>query len=509
MTGENFISQNLPFGEAIPDTPHGVSVSIPILHDADRLFRYQDPRAWEQLQTTYPRFGVHPFVGQALNTQDQVAGRTTVAVSSPEAADRLIKSLQVGEIARAEVVVDGVMTFLSYTPGTEEADDNVRVALKRTGFVASSRRAEDFLVDKGILEGRFKENVYYKSDEQTIVEHLRRPYFPALPDVYIANSGMSAIDAALESTYRVRNQGLPQDEAPRDVWIRLGTLYRDSEDLVNSKQPITRTRAVNDVTDMVTLKELVEANRGRIVGVITEVPTNPLMAVPNLEQVRDIIGDVPLIVDVSSAGSTVVNALPYADIVAESLTKFASGHGDIMMGALAVNPDSQYRIALLEQLSQTVEPPYIRDVQRLAYELTSWNERTRRIGSNVVLLAEFFESHPRIKRVHWTGSERSRDAFAEIARDATINAGVITIEVKYSMRSTYDALNLCKGPSFGTKYTLNTPYVHITQPHAIKDAAARQMLQRRSQLNPRMLRVSVGTEKPDELINRYNDALAS
>ncbi len=152
-------------------------------------------------------------------------------------------------------------------------------------------------------------------------------------------------------------------------------------------------------------------------------------------------------------------------------------------------------------------PPYKRDVQRLAYELGGWRGRTNKIGQNSVALAEFFEGHDKIKTVHWTGSEDLKDRYKALARNPLQHAGVITVEVKRTMRPLYDNLDLSKGVSFGTEFTLNTPYVQITHARDIASARSQKSLERNTGLNPRMLRVSVGTENPDELIERYSEAL--
>ncbi len=510
MTREAFQSHSAPFGEAIPSvTPHAVSVSLPTIRDVELLFRRMSPEAWDGLETIYPRFGDHPFVKQALSHVAVAEGRQVVALSSPAAAESLAKRAG-KEARRPKIKMDGTMAFLSYTPKNAESVDVVNILKTETGWVPSSRRAEDYLIEKGDIPKAHEEAVDKSADHRAIETELQRIYLPAHPEVYLANSGMSAVTAAVDTLHTLRNADIkPKEGKPgRDTWIILGTPYHDTYGLLSGAAG-RRTRLIPDPANTTALGKYVHDMPERIAGVITETPTNPLIAMPDLASVREVLGDIPLVVDVSTAGSMLVDAMPYADVVVESLTKNASGQGDVLMGAILLNPQSQYYGGLHNGLQLVIEPPYIRDVQRLAHEMKDWRQRAERAGGNVLRLAEFFENHNKIKSVYWTGSGESRDRYADIARGAMLHAGVITVEIKRSLRPTYDRLDLAKGPSFGTAFTLNTPYVQITHAMDILSASTRRMLEARTGLNPRLLRVSVGGENPEWLKDKYGQALAS
>jgi cystathionine gamma-synthase len=505
MSTESFKSHGAPFGEAIPVTPHAVSVSMPALKDVHRLFAENDQTAWAELKAIYPRFGEQPYIQQAVELAEAEEGQVVLAMSSPEAAERLIALVPVGEMQKPDIKQEDQITFLTYTPGTPYSRRVVATNNTETGWVASSRRAEDFLVARGAI-GKVHPEKAYECGARIVADALEQAYFPAKPDVLLSNSGMSAVTATVEALHTIRNQKSDIDEAGRDTWILLGHPYHDTFGLLAGR-PQSKSRVINSVYDSKKLQDIVEATPDRIAGVITEAPINPLMGTPDLEEVKQIIGDIPLVVDVSTAGSILVNAFPHADVVIESLTKTASGQGDVMMGAVILNPASRYNPDLKEELPERIEQPYVRDVQRLAYEITDWRQRTSKAGGNVLQLVDFFMGHDKVKDVFWTGNERSAASYSKLANKAMIHAGVITIAIKRSMRSMYDSLNLSKGPSFGTHFTLNTPYVQITHARDIATPEGRAMLQRTAGLNPRMLRISVGTEKADQLIEQYKAAL--
>jgi cystathionine gamma-synthase len=497
-----------PFGESIPlHNPHAVSVSLPTLGDVKRLFTENDPAAWAELKAIYPRFGNQPYVQMAVDLEVVGDGRAMVALSSPEAAERLVGLIPDEEVTEPEITGNDLMTFLSYRPlkpGSEQVVSNIKT---QTGWVPSSRRAEDYLIARGLLGRRFHEPTSWRASEETVAEVIQRTYRPAKPDVLLTNSGMSAVSATIDTLHAIRNRGFRDDEPGRDTWIQIGTAYHDTESLLGGKLPDVNTRVIRDVHDLATLREIIESRGSRIAGVITEAPTNPLLEVPDLERIKAAIGDIPLVVDVSTASSLLVEALPYADVIVESLTKSPSGGGDILMGAVILNPESQYVFELREHLPDQIEQPYLRDVQRLAYEINGWRSRAARVGRSTVALAKFFESQNSIKAVHWAGSAQSRVGYAALARYGELYPGLITFELQDGMEPVYDALDLPKGPSFGLSNTVNTPYFFITHGNTLHDSAEQAMVERRTGLNPRQLRVSVGTENADELIERYREAL--
>ena len=74
----------------------------------------------------------------------------------------------------------------------------------------------------------------------------------------------------------------------------------------------------------------------KIAGVVTEFPTNPLLHSCDLEQVSQLcrIHNSLLIVDPTMASPKNAKVSPYADIVINSLTKYANWEGDVMLGSL-------------------------------------------------------------------------------------------------------------------------------------------------------------------------------
>ncbi len=212
--------------------------------------------------------------------------------------------------------------------------------------------------------------------------------------------------------------------------------------------------------------------------------------------------DCALIIDATLGTPINVDVLPWADAVVESLTKYASGSADLMMGALIVNRTSPYASQLTANLSEFLAEPYDRDVRRLAHQLTGYGERMRRVNRNAMALAEFFETRDAVKRVYWAYQPRSRENYEKIQRAPASPGGIITLELKRPLATVYDPLRLAKGPTLGAEFTLVGPYLYHSHYDLVSTPQGRDYLRSRG-LDPDLLRVSVGIEGRRELQARF------
>ena len=79
-----------------------------------------------------------------------------------------------------------------------------------------------------------------------------------------------------------------------------------------------------------------------LAAVVVECPSNPLIRVCELHRVAEAVreqGGV-MVIDPTIASIYNVDVLPCADLLITSLTKYAAIEGDVMIGALALNPES-------------------------------------------------------------------------------------------------------------------------------------------------------------------------
>src|ERR1700689_1372886 len=136
--------------------------------------------------------------------------------------------------------------------------------------------------------------------------------------------------------------------------------------------------------------------------VVFESPTNPVTKIADIEH---------LTAHARRAGALTVLDNTFAgfhnhgaydiDIYLHSLTKYASGHGDVMGGAIISNGAliSQMRKDIVS-MGPTLDPHAAFLIQR---GMRTYFLRYERQCASAILLAEYLAQHPRVKRVHYPG----------------------------------------------------------------------------------------------------------
>ncbi|HIE46117.1 MAG TPA: aminotransferase class I/II-fold pyridoxal phosphate-dependent enzyme, partial [Flavobacteriaceae bacterium] len=136
-----------------------------------------------------------------------------------------------------------------------------------------------------------------------------------------------------------------------------------------------------------------------------ETPTNPLLKVADIEAITKIAKENNIIsaVDNTFATPYIHNPLDLgADIVMHSATKYLGGHSDLVMGALMVNDDELHQqLKFIQFAAGAITGPMdsflaLRGVKTLAI-------RMERHSSNGMAVAQFLESHPKVKQVYYPG----------------------------------------------------------------------------------------------------------
>ena len=112
-----------------------------------------------------------------------------------------------------------------------------------------------------------------------------------------------------------------------------------------------------------------------------------------------------------------------ADVVVNSLTKYAGWEGDVMPGSLAFPQSSTLGKNLFEQTKGKICSPYSRDQLRMAEQIPFYNNFIKRSNASAMQVAEFLQKHPKIKKLHWAYEEKSLKNYQRFAgltvRDVT------------------------------------------------------------------------------------------
>lgn len=466
-------------------------------------YEERDPAVLAQLESGYPRFAPHPCVralAARLARSHAAENEQLWPVLTPRAARALVQQLGQGRI-----VHDGGVTAVIHAAEPAIAA-RAKAWLQHTGTLLGSRAAEEALVRAGARNEPAAEEVF-PGDAAAEVQRVLAPLFPgAEGDVLLAPSGMSAMHAAF------RAFSAEQAAQGRTAWVQLGWLYLDTIALLRKFTPDpARDHLVQlDVTDRAALERLFAEHGARIAGIVVEVPTNPLLQTPDLAAVAELAWrhGARVVCDPSVASPFNVNVLPFADVVAWSLTKYTASAGDIMAGAVVVNAARPGAATLRAAVAAELDAPGARDLARLAEQIGRTPEVVARINAATPVVAAFLAQHPAVERVWWAGQSATREAFARLQRSGGGPGAVVSFTLRGELARFYDRVELPKGPSFGMATTLLCPYTYLAHYDLLPRAGGSDGAElRRAGLSPELLRLSVGTEPVEEIVAALAAAL--
>ncbi|KAI8802535.1 pyridoxal phosphate-dependent transferase [Cladochytrium replicatum] len=251
-----------------------------------------------------------------------------------------------------------------------------------------------------------------------------------------------------------------------------------------------------------------------IAALFCEFPSNPLLRSPDLTTLRSLADrhGFLLIVDETVGGfANVGRVLEFSDIVVSSLTKVFSGDSNVMGGSLVVNPAGKHYEKLKEILQKEyMDTMWSEDAVFLERNSRTFLQRVEVINRNAEALCDFLVNHPKVEQLyypkytttdmylaHTTSPSASRDPKAHHHYSGLFS---VVLRTEEAARAFYDALDVRKGPSLGTNFTLASPYTILAHYGELEWAAGYGV-------PARLVRVSVGMEDVEWLVGVFARAL--
>lgn len=234
---------------------------------------------------------------------------------------------------------------------------------------------------------------------------------------------------------------------------------------------------------------------------------NPRLTIPDLPELVTVAHAHKLLVGVDSTFATPALMRPLelgADIVMHSATKYLAGHSDCLAGVLVVKaPELLDRLYFLQNATGAVLSPF--ESFLLARGLKTLDLRVREQCRSALRIAQFLEDHPRVKSVLYPGLKSHPDhERAKKLLDGGFGA-MITFEADCDFETTRTIVKSTQ--LFRLAVSLGAVESLIEQPatmsHASYDAAARH----RAGITDSLIRLSVGLEDVDDLIQDLERAL--
>ena len=238
-----------------------------------------------------------------------------------------------------------------------------------------------------------------------------------------------------------------------------------------------------------------------------ETPTNPLMNITDIEAVSKIAkanGSL-LCVDNTFASPYLQNPLDLgADIVMHSATKYLGGHSDVIQGALMMNSaELREQLYFIQKSCGAVPGPM--DCFLVLRGIKTLHLRMQRHCENGKTIAHWLRNHPKISKVYWCGFE-DHPSFAIAKKQMRDFGGMLSFELKDdSIEAAKKVLSSTK--LFSLAESLGGVESLINHPASMTHASIPREKRIANGLSDTLIRLSIGVEDADDLIEDLNKAL--
>lgn len=261
-----------------------------------------------------------------------------------------------------------------------------------------------------------------------------------------------------------------------------------------------------DVTNLEDLSRILAETKP--VALILETISNPLMKIADVPTICQIAhrGGTKVIVDNTFATPILFRPLTHgADFCVHSLTKYISGHGDVLGGAVITTRENWS--ALHEIIKMTGGNLGPTEAWLTLRGLKTLPLRMRQQCQNALEVAKWLQNHPRIEKVNYPGLvSHAQHELAKKLFPPGMYGGMISFEIKDAQREDIfhfmEKLRLILPAT-----TLGDVYSLVLYPPMSSHRALRTEEREKIGISDRLVRLSVGIEEAEEIIEDLNEAL--
>jgi cystathionine beta-lyase/cystathionine gamma-synthase len=308
----------------------------------------------------------------------------------------------------------------------------------------------------------------------------------------VTASGMAAISTTLLTVLAAGDHLLAQDclyGGTHDLLTRDFAGFGLAFDFINGNDPASWPGRLRPATK----------------AIYVEAISNPLAQVCDLKAVVEFARRHNLVSIIDNTFASPVNFRPPEhgfDLSIHSGTKYLNGHSDIVAGAVIGRREMVEKIThKLNHLGGSMDPHaaflLYRGMKTLAL-------RVRHQNQSALQIAQFLEGHPRVARVNYPGLE-SHPQHA-LAREMFEGfGGVLSFEVRGGLEAAEKFIANTRlpivAPSLGGVETL------ITRPATTSHSGMAREERERLGISDSLIRVSVGIEATEDIIEDFKQAL--
>ena len=260
--------------------------------------------------------------------------------------------------------------------------------------------------------------------------------------------------------------------------------------------------------DMTDFQEVKEAATDDAKLLWIETPTNPMLRVVDIEELTSFAddNDILSLVDNTFASPYLQQPLKLgADMVLHSTTKYLGGHSDIIGGAVATS-NSDIMEQLRFQVKTTGAVPGPMDCYLTLRGIKTLSVRVQQSVDNAKKVAHFLDEHEAVDRVIYPGLESHGQH--EIAKKQMSDfGGMVSFSLKDdSIESAQEFMS--RTEVFTLAESLGGVESLISHPASMTHGSIPKEVREKAGLKDSLIRLSVGIEDAEDLIDDLDQAFA-
>jgi len=316
--------------------------------------------------------------------------------------------------------------------------------------------------------------------EQSIAQLEKGKY------AFAFSSGMAAVSAVFQSLKTGDHIILPNDiyYAIKKLMLEVFKRWDLTYDLV-------------EMTNIEAIKEAIKPNTSLI---WIETPSNPQLKISEISAISKLATKNKIICVVDNTWATPVLQNPLelgADIAMHSSTKYFGGHSDVIGGCIILNNEAlAKKIKSIQLLSGAVPSPF--DCWLIARGIQTLHLRVMKQTENAFKLAHFLDKNPKIEKVYYPGLKSHPQHL--IAKQQQKGFGAM--------------ISVLINGNEDESFKISTKLKYFTAATSLGGVESlvehRKSVEGENSTTPaNLLRISVGIEHIDDLINDWKMALST
>ena len=377
-------------------------------------------------------------------------------------------------------------------------------------------------VFKNAEEGKSHFHIAYGLREKNIGESMSLAYSRLNnPNLEIAEDRLKLWDnaegcALFQSGMAAITTTILELSRPNTLILHSAPLYGGTDHFIEHVLPKYNIKSMY-FNSFDSIEEIIKQKEDKFPGlevslVYIESPANPTNSIVDIKKSKEIANHysskenkVFLAIDNTFMGPVFSQPIDHgADVVLYSATKYIGGHSDLVAGAASGSSEIINRLKGMRVFMGNMASPFT--CWLITRSLETLKIRMEKSAENANKIAEMLNKHPKIDKVHYLSLiKKDTKEYKVYKKQYSSSGGMISIDIKGGEKEAFkflDNLKLVKlAVSLGGTESL------ACHPYSMTHADVSIETKKKIGMKESLIRLSIGIEDPDDLINDINNSL--